>query len=168
MRDFITVYDVQEPEKNARSFRNVDATLYGGEVNLNLFFPFDLSLQGGLSYTWGRDDTFDKPLPEIPPLMGRIAIRYDIKRYFIEIEGVFADDQHRIDSGLNEEKTHGWGILNLKAGMEHKRMDIYAGIHNIFDRRYFEHLSYQRDPFRTGIKVPEIGQSFYMNLAYTW
>ena len=168
IKDFITIYDVQGPDKNARSFRNIDATLYGGETSLNLFLPHDLYVQAGFSYTRGRDDTFDKPLLEIPPLQGRIAVRYDTDRYFTEIEGIFADDQHRIDSDLNEEKTHGWGIVNLKIGMEHKKFNIFAGIHNIFDRQYVEHLSYQRDPFRTGIKVPEIGRNFYLNLTYTW
>ena len=168
IQDFITVYDFEGPVKNARSFRNVDATFYGGEINLNLFLPFDLYFQGGLSYTWARDDTLDKPLSEIPPLQGRIAVRYDNERCFAEVEGVFADDQHRVDSHLNEEKTPGWGIMNLKVGMKYKRLDLFAGIHNVLDRQYFEHLSYQRDPFRSGITVPEIGRNFYLNLAYGW
>ena len=85
IKEFITVYDLAGPVKSACSFRNVEATLYGGEINLNLFFPFDFHLQGGLSYTWARDDTHDKPLPEIPPLQGRIAARYDVYTYFAEI-----------------------------------------------------------------------------------
>ena len=165
IKDFITVYDLEGPVKSARSFRNVDATLYGGEINLNLFLPFDLHLQGGLSYTWARDDTHNKPLPEIPPLQGKIAARYDVYTYFVEIEGIFADDQHRVDSDLNEEKTPGWGIMNLKFGVKYKKFDIFAGVHNLFDRQYFEHLSYQRDPFRSGIKVPEIGRNFYLNIS---
>ena len=101
-------------------------------------------------------------------MQGRIAARYEIDGYFTQIEGLFADDQHRVDSDLNEEKTPGWGIMNLTAGMRYMKLDIFAGIHNVFDRRYFEHLSYQRDPFRTGIKVPEIGRNFYLSLEYTW
>ena len=168
IQDFITVYEIDEPGEGARSFRNIDATLYGYEISLNLFLPFDLHLQGGLSYTRARNETFDKPLPEIPPLQGRIAARHEIETYFTEIEGLFADDQPRVDSDLNEEKTPGWGIMNIKAGMRYKKFDVFAGVHNVFDRQYFEHLSYQRDPFRTGVKVPEIGRNFYMNLAYTW
>lgn len=168
VKDYINVYEVEGPVKSAKSFRNVDATLYGGEMSLNLFLPFDLHLEGGLSYTWARDDTYDKPLSEIPPLQGRIAARYDVETYFAEIEGVFADDQDRVDPDLNEEETGGWGIMNLKAGMKYKKFSIFAGIHNVFDRQYYEHVSYQRDPFRTGIKVPEIGRSLYVNLAYAW
>jgi iron complex outermembrane receptor protein len=168
VKDYIDIYNVDGPVKSAKSYRNVDATLYGGEMNLNLFFPFDVHLQGGLSYTWAKDESYDKPLSEIPPLQGRVAARYDIETYFAEIEGVFADKQDRVDPDLNEEETDGWGIMNLKTGMKYRGFSIFAGVHNVFDEQYYEHLSYQRDPFRTGIRVPEIGRSFYVNLAYAW
>ena len=167
IKDFISVYDIEGQVKFARSFRNVDAIIYGGEINLNLFLPFDFHLQGGVSYTRARDDTHEKPLSEIPPLQIKISSRYDGFRYFAEIEGVFADDQHRVDSDLNEEKTPGWGIMNFKFGMKLKKMNIFAGIHNLFDRQYYEHLSYQRDPFRSGTKVPETGRNFYLNITYS-
>ena len=55
--------------------------------------------------------------------------------------------------------------MNFKAGTRYNKLNVFAGIHNIFDKQYVEHLSHQRDPFRTGIKVPESGRNFYMNLA---
>ena len=168
VKDFITIFNIQGPVKKARSYRNVDATLYGGELSLNIFLPLHLNLQGGISYTRGEDDTFDKPLLEIPPLKGRIAMKYDTKRYFTEIEGVFADDQDRVDPALMEEETSGWGVMNFKAGMKYKGLSISAGVENVFDKLYFEHLSYQRDPFSSGIKVPEIGRNFYLNLSWTF
>lgn len=167
IEDYISIFDTEGSAKDARSYRNVDATMYGGEITTNLYFPLNLSFQGGLSYTRGRDDTFDKPLFEIPPLQARVAVKYDNSICFYEIEGVFADDQHRIDSDLNEQKTSGWGIMNLKAGLSYGRFDIFAGINNLFDRMFFEHLSFQRDPFRTGTRVPEMGRSVYVNLSCT-
>ncbi|MBW1805807.1 MAG: TonB-dependent receptor [Deltaproteobacteria bacterium] len=168
VKDFITIYNAPALSggKNARSYRNVDATLYGGELSLNLDLPKNFTLNGGLSYTWGRDDSFDKPLFEIPPLEGRMALRYAMEKYFAEIEGIWTDDQGRVDDELNEEKTAGWGIMNLKVGVTYKKLNVFAGIQNVLDRQYFEHLSFQRDPFRTGIKVPEIGRNFYINLSY--
>ena len=169
VKDFITIFNVQKPGlKSARSYRNVDATLYGGEISLNIFLPLHLNLQGGISYTRGDDDTFDKPLSEIPPLKGRIALRCETNRYFTEIEGIFADDQHRIDPALKEEETSGWGVMNIKAGMKYKGLSIFAGVDNVLDRLYLEHLSYQRDPFSSGVKIPEIGRNFYLNLSWTF
>lgn len=168
VEDFITIYNAPALSggKSARSYRNVDATLYGGEFSLNIYLPKNVILDGGLSYTWARDDSFDKPLFEIPPLEGRLAFRYEIEKYFAEIEGIWADDQGRVDEELQEEKTAGWGIMNLKVGLTYKNLNLFAGIQNVLDRQYYEHLSFQRDPFRSGIKVPEIGRSFYISLSY--
>jgi len=44
----------------------------------------------------------------------------------------------------------------------------HAGIDNVFDKKYYEYLSYQRDPFATGVKVPEPGRTFYVNVSYTF
>jgi outer membrane receptor protein involved in Fe transport len=40
------------------------------------------------------------------------------------------------------------------------------GMNNIFDRRYMEHLSYQRDRFRSGARIYEPGWSILVNLSY--
>ncbi len=168
IKDFITVYDIGPVgfTKTAKSYRNVDATIYGGEMSFSSDLPFHLQLQGGLSFLRGQDETFDKPLTEISPLTGNLSLRYELNQYFGEVEGIFSDDQSRVDKELNEEPTSGWGIINFKAGLKYKKIRILAGIQNIFDKYYYEHLSYMRDPFRSGIRVPEIGRSVYLRLSF--
>ena len=58
--------------------------------------------------------------------------------------------------------------MNFKAGMKYKGLSISAGVENVFDRLYLEHLSYQRDPFSSGVKIPEIGRNLYLNLSWTF
>ena len=58
--------------------------------------------------------------------------------------------------------------MNSKAGMKYKGLSISAGVENVFDRLYLEHLSYQRDPFSSGVKIPEIGRNLYLNLSWTF
>jgi iron complex outermembrane receptor protein len=41
-------------------------------------------------------------------------------------------------------------------------------VQNLFDRTYVEHLSYQRDPFAAGFKVPEPGRSFQLAAQYAY
>jgi iron complex outermembrane receptor protein len=43
---------------------------------------------------------------------------------------------------------------------------VTAGLANVFDRLYTEHLSYQRDPFRSGVHIPEPGRSLFANAAF--
>ncbi len=108
----------------------------------------------------------DRDLPELPPLSGRLALRWEPGRWFAELEGVAATEQTRVDSGLQEAPTPAWAIANLRAGVELGRFWGIAGIDNLFDRTYREHLSYQRDPFRAGVAVPEPGRSFSFSLRY--
>jgi len=167
VKDYITVVNIagSGSAKPARSYRNVDATIYGGEGALEVHLSDAFILKGGIAYTWGNDDTLDEPLAEIPPLEANIALRYDRKQYFAELAGVFADRQDRINLTLQEEETAGWGVANFSAGIEYKHIVLYGSIINILDEQYARHQSYQRDPFRSGIIIPEIGRSFFISLS---
>jgi len=109
-----------------------------------------------------------RPSPRSPPLTGILSLRYDTGSWFAEATERFADSQDRVDPSLQEEATSGWGVTDLKAGANWERWSVTGGVNNLFDRYYFSHLSYQRDPFASGIKVPEIGLFAYLNLAYRY
>jgi iron complex outermembrane receptor protein len=178
--DYITVYDQARlaaypgvMNAVARSFANVDARLVGGELGWSL--PVVLGkvfVSGDVSYVRGTQDgdlsrgIAEGPLAEMPPLRARVAARYDDGRFFGSVEGLFAADQDRVDASLNESPTPGWGTMNLSAGLRRGRLGVTAGVTNVFDRLYVEHLSYQRDPFRTGVRVPEPGRSVFANATF--
>ncbi len=156
----------------AKSYANVDATLLGGEATAVATLTDRLFLSGDVSYVYGSQDAdpsknvFSTDLAEMPPLRGRVAARYDTGRFFGEAEGVFSAAQNRVDTDLEEQPTAGWGIANLKAGASYAGFTLTAGVSNLFDRFYYESLSYQRDPYRSGIKIPEPGRVFFVNLAW--
>jgi iron complex outermembrane receptor protein len=56
-------------------------------------------------------------------------------------------------------------VLNASAGLRRGRLRLTLGLQNAFDRLYVEHLSYQRDPFRSGVRVPEPGRSVFLNVS---
>ena len=183
VKDFITLYKQtavnplstdKDSNTFARSYANTDATLFGGEAKLSYAITDTLFFLGGLSYVRGKKDTKpqlgirDGDLAEIPPLRTRLALRYDNGESFAELEGVFSSTQSNVDSDLGETKTSGYGIINLRLGREYKRFRVTAGVENLLDKFYYEHLSYLRDPFSTGTKVPEPGRSFYLNLSYSF
>ena len=95
-----------------------------------------------------------------------MSARYDDGRFFGSLEGVFAADQDRVDASLNEAPTPGWGVMNATAGFRQGRLRLTAGVANVFDRLYVDHLSYQRDPFRSGVRVPEPGRSLFANASF--
>jgi iron complex outermembrane receptor protein len=156
----------------ARSFENVEAKVYGGELAYSLAIVPSLLLTGGGCYARGIKEarpafgTLDLDLAEMPPVRVRTALRYGESRFFGEVETILAGAQRRTDSELKESPTPGYSVVNLKAGVHTKKVKFAAGIDNLFNRFYYEHFSYQRDPFRLMTKVPEPGRSVYFNLAY--
>ena len=157
----------------ARSFANVDATLTGGELAWSL--PILLGrvfVSGDVSYVRGVQDGEPGrgiprgPLAEMPPLRARLGARYDDGRFFGLVEGVFAASQDRVDASLHEARAPGWGVMNASAGVRQGRGRLTVGLTNAFDRLYGDHLSYQRDPFRSGVRVPEPGRSLFANASF--
>ncbi len=167
LTDYVNFF---QASPSLKSYQNIDATIWGAELGSQFSLPYDLFLKGTLSYTEGRNKDGDRPLSEIPPLRGMVAIRYDNGTFFVEAAENMAREQDRVDSGLNEQPTAGWATTDLKAGYHYKALSVYGGIYNVFDKQYYNNLSYLRDPFTSGVgvKVPENGRNLYITVAYTF
>ncbi|MEN3028692.1 MAG: TonB-dependent receptor [Aquificaceae bacterium] len=168
---FVQDYITMNRRNNANTYANTDAIFWGFELGSTYNIWGNLFLSGGASYTEGRKDRKpainmnDKDVAEVPPLKGRIGLRYDTGMWFVEGETIATATQSRVDSDLGEQRTSGWAILNLKAGINYRGFTLNAGVENLLDKRYFEHFSYIRHPFR-GARVPEPGRSFYVSATY--
>ncbi|MCX8076688.1 MAG: TonB-dependent receptor [Aquificaceae bacterium] len=167
VQDYITV----NRRQNVNTYANTDAVFWGFEFSSTYNLQKNLFLLSGASYTNGKKDKnqsigiTDEDVAEVPPLKGRLGLRYDTGVWFVEGETVAAATQNKIDSNLDETKTSGWAIVNLKAGVEYKNLKVNAGVENLLDKHYYEHLSYIRSPF-AGSRVPEPGRSFYLSASY--
>lgn len=176
--DFVVLYDQERismfpgvMNNQARSYMNTNARLYGGEFNVGIPLENRVFVSADLSYVRGTKDIHPEKgissenLAEIPPLRSRLGLRYDDGRFFGVVEGILSAKQDFVDLDLGEEDTPSWGIFNLQVGIRHDIISATVGIGNVFNQYYFEHLSYQRDPFRSGVRVPEPGRHLFVNLA---
>lgn len=158
---------------SARSYEGVDARMYGGEVSYSVGFSRSLLLAGGVSYVRGiQYAKAEAGLPrgnmaEMPPLKSRASLRYGSSRFFAEVNGLASAPQNKVDRLLQEEGTPGYVLLGLKGGMHHRQWNFAVGVDNLTDRYYFDHLSFQRDPYRSGVRIPEPGRTFYLNVSLT-
>jgi len=179
LRDFILIHNqariAMRPtvmNTMARSYANGDARMYGGELSFGLNLGPRWMIHGGSSYVRGTKDPhaqlgiLDTDLPEIPALRARSAVRYGTRLWFAELEGVAARRQIHVDGDLKEMPTPGYGLLHAKAGLHWRQITLTAGIDNLLDHYYIEHLSFQRDPFRNGMRIPEPGRSLFLNIGY--
>jgi iron complex outermembrane receptor protein len=177
LKDWITVHNQARVNSvlgvmntAARSYANVDAALWGAELEVTRTLAERVFFSAGATWTQGSKQSeprrliFSRNMAEIPPLTSRVAVRWDTGRVYAEAEGVAAAAQNRVDSDLQEQRTAGWAVLNLKLGGEISGLRIQGTVSNIFNRQYQEFLSSVRDPFRSGVYVAEPGRSWSVNV----
>ena len=47
-----------------------------------------------------------------------------------------------------------------------RKLRLTIALDNVLNRLYISYNSYQRDPYRTGVRVREPGRNLYASLAY--
>jgi iron complex outermembrane recepter protein len=180
--DFIIAY--QQPQVAmvagsmnlvARSYRNIDATMSGGEIEGVLTVTDRLFVAGDVSSVRGRRERdpaagiLSGNLAEIPPTRSRLAVRYDLSHehhgIFAEAEAIYSASQTSVDTDVQETPTPGYTLINLRVGGTVRLVRLAFGVGNLLNRTYVEHLSYQRDPFRAGVRVFEPGRNIYTNVT---
>jgi iron complex outermembrane receptor protein len=156
---------------SARSYANVDARMWGGEVEATHAISGRLFLAGSLAVVRGDKSTdparqvLSPVLGEIPALSSRLSVRWDTGRIHAEAEALLAGAQRRVDSDLQELATPGWSVFNLKLGGTLAGGRVQVMLANALNREYTEHLAFARDPFRSGVRVYEPGRSFTVSVV---
>jgi iron complex outermembrane receptor protein len=152
---------------------NVDAELFGADADVGVDLPGPLQLDGSISYVRGkRRDTNDN-LFRIAPLRGRATLSWRERTWFAAIEGLFAAEQDKVSRENLEDRTHGYAILNLYAGVEPlPGLRIVAGIDNVADEFYRDHLAGLNRVADSSValdsRIPGPGRSFYARLGLRW
>ena len=155
---------------NLRGFRNIDhASLLGGDLSLNYSVRENLSLLGSFAYVRGENEEDDRALAEMPPLEGRLGLRYNHPRWGLWFNPMirFVQSQRRIDTAFGEEATQGHVTVDIGAGWRLLgRHEFTLHVENLFDKNYNEHLT-RENPF-TGREVFEPGRVVTVGLRTTF
>ncbi len=155
--------------KQATSYKNIDARFYGFDFSsIYRFKDFYFVELGGAYQIGEKTSGKDKDIAEIPPFKLRASIGYDDIKKFAKLDLLHSFKQTKVDSSLNEQSTPEWTVVNIKAGYKYKNISFTLGVDNIFNQTYYTHLSYLRDPFSAGMKVPEPGRFLYASLSATF
>ncbi|HIE59900.1 MAG TPA: TonB-dependent receptor [Hydrogenothermaceae bacterium] len=152
--------------KQATSYQNIDAKFYGFDFSAIYNIKGFYFVEFGGAYQIGKKTSGeDKDIAEIPPLKLRASINFDDTQKFARLDIIHAFKQTKVDSTLNEQETSEWTTINIKGGYKYKNFSFISGINNLFNQTYYTHLSYLRDPFSTGMKVPELGRFIYISVV---
>jgi len=144
-----------------------ESRLYGFDLNADYNFYKDFVLYTTAAYVKGDDITTNGNLPEIPPLNGSIGFKFILfNQLETDLSSTIFADQNKASEG--EMKTPGYAIFNLMLNtktldLSYLNLKICAGIENMFNKNYRNHLSTNR-----GNILVEPGRNFYIKLLTNW
>ena len=130
------------------SVANVDARMRGGEAGVEYRPAQRWKLGGTLAYAWGENRTQGRPLPQMPPLETRISLAYDDTRWSFGsvLRGVAGQDRVAPEQGnvvgRDLSSSSGFAVFAINGGYRFTdTVQLTAGIDNLFNRTYSEHLN---------------------------
>jgi iron complex outermembrane recepter protein len=134
------------------------AQIMGTELDVKVSLSETLRAMNSFAYSHGRDADGD-PLPLIPPFKNQLALEYLWNNIKFQPEVVWAAQQNRTSEKFRETQTPSFLLLNLKAQkympLGNGRLSMAAGIENLLDRNYKEHLDWG--------SIPRHGRNFFFN-----
>ncbi len=166
-----------------KQFVNVDnATFTGFEIGYTSPSTYKLGFSVVAALTYGQipevtkyiikdgkvtGDTLLKndALPEIPPFESTISINYRLLKGKLvpKVSYRLVAAQNHVSEAFYEPETPGFSLLNFSIAYKvSNNIDITAGVNNIFDVLYFEHLN--RKIIGSTEKLFEPGRMFFVNL----
>ena len=160
-------------DTNPLKFSNVDAELYGVDLNGYYHISDQVELSTIISYVQGERRDIDDNLYRIAPLNGQIHLRYNAEDWMVKTSLVMAAKQNDVSSTNNEQKTSGYGVVNIDAQyFVNNDLAIRLGVDNILDKNYQNHLGGYNRVKGTDIPVmsrlPSEGVSAWAEVTYSF
>ncbi len=123
-------------------FGNVDAELFGVDLDFSLTPVQRIEVNGTASFVRGKRRDADDNLYRIPPANLRVSAAYQGDGFSFGAELFAAADQNDVSSFNGEEPAQSYAIVGLFAryGLG-EGVAIEAGVENLFDEFYQPHLA---------------------------
>lgn len=164
VKDYILITNAWNVVPTNVDAKNIDATLYGSEAEISQRLADHWRATASIAYVWGSNDSDHIALAQMPPLEGVVNLGYDDRTYSanLMVRGVASQDRVDIGSGTvagtDIGESAGFSVLSFNAGYRlSKAALLTAGIDNLLDRTYAEHIS------RGGALIPGFEQTSRVN-----
>ncbi|MGV8931800.1 MAG: TonB-dependent copper receptor [Luteimonas sp.] len=157
------------------SIANIDAKIRGAEAGVAWRPAQHWTMGGTLAYAWGEHRDDGRALAQMPPLETRLSLGYDDTRWSMGalLRGVARQDRVSPGegnvTGRDLGPSAGFAVFSLNGGYRYDaRMQLTAGIDNLFNRTYSEHLNlsgsadfgYPAEP----VRIHEPGRTAWVKL----
>lgn len=153
-------------------FANVDARLYGFDVDFGYDMDGPWRLDGVLSYVRGERRDIDDNLYRVAPPNLTLAATYEKSNWAttFEVRGFATQDEVSLTN--SEQETPGYAVFNLYGDWQVRDgIHLSAGVENLFDHTYRDHLAgYNRiagSDVPVGTRLPGAGQTAFLRISFT-
>lgn len=155
---------------------NVDARIMGGELGVAYAFTSNWKADATLAYAWGKNSSDGEALPQMPPLEARLGLTYQRDDWSLGALWRVVDGQGRIAEGRGNVvgqdfgDSAGFGVLSLNGAYRLSRqVKLSAGVDNLLDRNYAEHLNLAGDAgfgFPAESRIDEPGRTLWAKVDF--
>jgi iron complex outermembrane receptor protein len=165
-------YILRYKDSGVDRYQNVDAEIYGAELDYQYPINRQWLIKGSMSYTVGHNRDNDQPLSRISPLSAQLQALYATASWDAGVVGRLVAAQNDVClatsscAGLDVTETPGYAVADLFVNYRFSpSISVAAGVDNVFDKTYRNHES-RDDVFDPApIQVNEPGRSVWLKLT---
>ncbi|TNE67687.1 MAG: TonB-dependent receptor [Rhodobacteraceae bacterium] len=162
--DKVDDYILRQTVGTVTSYDNVSALIAGVELGGHVTSGA-WTFAGDMTYTYGENESDDKPLGQIPPLMGSLSATYGADLWQAGARVNWALGQDRIDPVLDSGETPGYATLDLFGSYEiTDNVRLMGGVDNVFDKAYANHLNRETVLGESTGTMNEPGRNIYLTM----
>jgi outer membrane receptor protein involved in Fe transport len=174
LNDLVSEKDGMFDNRPAKIKTNLGkARLYGFDIDVESELSQSIILYTVLSYVYGEysettvTGEIKSPLPQIPPLNGRLGMRYTFGEFVTsDLTAIYFTKQNKIVSG--EMTTPGYATFDFSVStksfpVNFLHLRLITGIENVLNKSYRNHLSTNR-----GFINIEPGRNIFVKLYTSW
>lgn len=163
-------YNSTTPPIHPKVFRNIDNALKTGfEMYANLKFYNNFSFGTEVAYTYTENKDFNESLPLTPPLVTKLKLDYENKKFWTNAQYTLTAKQNKISESYDEIPTAGYEVMDFNIGYKPiKNLSLGMGILNVFDQYYNNHLTFAFNNVAGFGRIPitEPGRNFTFFVNY--
>ncbi len=150
--------------RGTRRYQNIEsAEIHASDFSFFYFPSKSVTVFSVTKFTYGKINNATA-LPLIPPLKNFLAVKFEKKNFFAQVECENALAQNRINAEYGEKKTPSFTVFHLKTGctlhFSEKQVFLGFNISNLSNRTYYEHLDWG--------KIYRPGRNFEIFCQFTW
>lgn len=154
-------------------FNNVDAVLYGLDLDWAWQLSNHWALSGLVNYVRGKRDDIEDELYRIAPANATMRLDYSQSNWSLGAETVMVTAQNQVSETNLEQETSGYAVVNISGSWQvSEQLQLAAGVDNLLDKEFEDHLGgYNRaanPDIAKGARLPGYGTNVFARVSYSF